>query len=75
MDKTRIQQAMARLAQAEQGRLEAQRAAERELAGVKVPKEAVEALASEFELDKKAAERRLRECKGDLRAAIESYLV
>ena len=56
-------------------RLEAQRAAERELAGVKVPKEAVEALASEFELDKKAAERRLRECKGDLRAAIESYLV
>ncbi len=32
-------------------------------------------VAQEFELDKKAAERRLRECGGDLKRTLESFLV
>ena len=47
---------------------------ERELAAVKVAKEDIELIASEYEIDRKAAERRLRECRGDLRAALQSFL-
>lgn len=47
---------------------------ERELAAVKVSADDVKVLAAEAEVDAKAAERRLRECGGDLEAALESYL-
>lgn len=47
---------------------------ERELAAVKVAPGDVDLLAAEAEVDKKAAERRLREHGGDLVAALKSYL-
>ncbi len=47
---------------------------ERELAAVKVAAADVEVLAVELEMDKKAAERSLREAGGDLRRALEAYL-
>ncbi len=47
---------------------------ERELAAVKVTKEDIDLIATEYEIDRKKAERRLRECKGDLRAALRSFL-
>lgn len=47
---------------------------ERELAAVKIAKEDVEVLAEQVEVDAKAAERRLRECGGDLGRALKSYL-
>ena len=48
---------------------------EKELAAVKISKEDVDVIASEFEVDKKLAERRLREHKGDLVAALKSFLL
>jgi NACalpha-BTF3-like transcription factor len=47
---------------------------ERELASVKISKEDVEVLAEQVEVDAKAAERRLRECGGDLGKALRSFL-
>ena len=47
---------------------------EKELAAVQINAEDVEVIAAEFALDKKVAERRLRENKGDLEAALKSYL-
>ncbi len=47
---------------------------ERELASVKISKDDVEVLAEQVEVDAKAAERRLRECGGDLARALRSYL-
>lgn len=41
---------------------------------MKVAAADVEVLATELELDKKAAERSLREAGGDLRRALEAYL-
>ena len=40
-----------------------------------VAKEDVELLAAQFDLDKKGAERTLREAKGDVRAAMRALLV
>lgn len=47
---------------------------ERELASVKISKDDVEVLAEQVEVDAKVAERRLRECGGDLARALRSYL-
>ena len=47
---------------------------ERELAAVKVDAADVDLLAAEAEVDKKQAERRLRECGGSLVEALKSYL-
>lgn len=47
---------------------------ERKLAAVKVVQEDIDALAVEAEVDKKAAERRLREHDGNLVAALKSYM-
>ncbi len=47
---------------------------ERELAAVKVSPTDIDLLAAEAEVDKKQAERRLRECGGSLVAALKSYL-
>ena len=46
----------------------------KELAAVKVQREDVELVALEFEVDKKLAERRLREHAGDVKAALVSFL-
>lgn len=45
---------------------------ERELAAVKVESGDVELIAAEFEIEKKAAERHLREAGGDVKAALRS---
>ena len=47
---------------------------EKELAAVQINSGDVDVISSEFALDKKVAERRLREMKGDLEAALKSYL-
>ena len=47
---------------------------EKELASVKIKQADVNVLVNEFEISKKAAETRLREQRGNLHAAIESYL-
>jgi len=73
-DTKRIQQAMAALAAQQHAARELQRQKDRELAAVKISPEDVDLIATEFEMDKKLAERSLREGKGDVRAAIESLL-
>ena len=47
---------------------------EKELAAVKISPEDVALIASELELPQKQAEVRLREHRGDVRAALESFL-
>ncbi|XRB00314.1 HYPK_UBA domain-containing protein [Pycnococcus provasolii] len=54
--------------------LEAQQARERELAAVKIDRSHVDVIADELLVDKKVAERRLREHGGDVVKAIRSYL-
>lgn len=73
-DTSKISQAMAALAAQQHASLEAQRQRDRELAAVKVAQEDIELLVAEFELDKKAAERKLRENKGDAKLTIEALL-
>jgi len=47
---------------------------DKELAAVKLRKEDVEVIVTEYEVERKLAERRLREHGGNLRAALESFL-
>lgn len=42
---------------------------------MKVASADINTIATELEVDKKLAERRLRECEGDLKAALKSFLV
>lgn len=65
---------MAALASSQKASKEAQMQREKELAAVKVNKEDIDVIASEFEMDKKAAERRLRENGGDLEKALHALL-
>lgn len=65
---------MAALAAQQHAAREAQRLREKELASVKVAQEDIDLLAKEFELEKKKAERALRESKGDVKVAIQSLL-
>ena len=74
-DTKKIQQAMAALAAQQRATMEAQRQREKELAAVKVAAADIALIAAEFELDKKKAERALRENKGDLKTAIEALLL
>ena len=66
---------MVALAEADKANREALRQREKELAAVQINPEDVQVIASEFVLDKKVSERRLREMKGDLEAALKSYLM
>ena len=74
LDENKVHKAMVALAEADKANREAQRQREKELAAVKINAEDVEVIANEFALDKKVAERRLREMKGDLEAALKSHL-
>ena len=71
----KVQEAMARLIAEEEERAKALKAREKELAAVKLSDPAdVELVAAELELDKKAAERRLREHGGDVLAALRTFV-
>ncbi|XP_051125222.1 uncharacterized protein LOC127247433 [Andrographis paniculata] len=74
LDSTRVQEAMASIAASKEADLQAARLREKELAAVKINTADVEIIANELELDKKVAERTLREHKGDAVAAIRSLL-
>jgi NACalpha-BTF3-like transcription factor len=73
-DTSRIKEKMAALAARESLAKEAQRQREKELAAVKIRAEDVEVLASQFEMDKKKAERELRVAGGDLKTAVTTML-
>lgn len=47
---------------------------EKALAAVKIKQEEVDIIASEFEVDRKTATKALRASRGDLAAALESFL-
>lgn len=74
LDSTRVQEAMASIAASAEADLNAMRMREKELAAVKINMADVEIIANELELDKKVAERTLREHKGDAVAAIRFLL-
>lgn len=74
VDTVKVQNAMAALLASQKAHIEEQRQRERELASIKINNEDALLIATEFELDHKAAERRLRECKGDVLAALKSFL-
>ncbi|CAL5337968.1 hypothetical protein ACSBR2_013678 [Camellia fascicularis] len=74
LDSTRVQEAMASIGAAKEADLNAMRLREKELAAVKINAADVDIIANELELDKKVAERTLREHKGDAVAAIRSLL-
>ncbi|CAI9776195.1 unnamed protein product [Fraxinus pennsylvanica] len=74
LDSTRVQEAMASIAASKEADIQAARMREKELAAVKINAADVDIIANELELDKKVAERTLREHKGDAVAAIRSLL-
>ncbi|KAK9724953.1 hypothetical protein RND81_05G111000 [Saponaria officinalis] len=74
LDSSRVQTAMASIAADAEADANAQRIREKELAAVKINAGDVDIIANELELDKKVAERTLREHKGDAVAAIRSLL-
>ncbi|KAK4759331.1 hypothetical protein SAY87_022462 [Trapa incisa] len=74
LDSTRVQEAMASIASTAEADRNAMRLREKELASVKINAGDVDIIANELELDKKVAERTLREHKGDAVAAIRSLL-
>ena len=65
---------MADLEASQRASKEAQLAHEKELAAVKINKEDVDVIAIEFEMDKKMAERKLREHGGRLQDALKALL-
>ena len=67
-------QAMANLASSQAADKEAKRQRERELAAVKINKEDVDVIALELEMDKKVAERKLRENGGSLLDTLKACL-
>ncbi|XP_065863818.1 uncharacterized protein [Euphorbia lathyris] len=74
LDSTRVQEAMASIAASADADWNAMRMREKELAAVKINAADVDIIANELELDKKVAERTLREHKGDAVAAIQHLL-
>lgn len=74
LDANRVKAAMEAMAAAQKADKEAQRRREKELAAVRIQGDHVDVIAGEFEVDKRAAERRLRECGGDVVAALKSFL-
>eukprot|EP00878_Enallax_costatus_P004447 GHUV01004687.1.p1 GENE.GHUV01004687.1~~GHUV01004687.1.p1 ORF type:complete len:113 (+),score=45.50 GHUV01004687.1:171-509(+) len=74
LDENKVKQAMAALARSQKADKEAQLKRERELAAVKVAAADIDVIATEAEVDKKLAERRLREHGGNLLEALKSFL-
>ncbi|XP_022722257.1 huntingtin-interacting protein K-like [Durio zibethinus] len=74
LDSSRAKSAMASIAASAEAEKNAMRLREKELAAVKINAADVDIIANELELDKKVAERTLREHKGDAVAAIRSLL-
>ncbi|XP_042020608.1 huntingtin-interacting protein K-like [Salvia splendens] len=74
LDSTRVQEAMASIYASKEADIQAARLREKELAAVKINAGDVDIIANELELDKKVAERTLREHKGDAVASIRSLL-
>eukprot|EP00239_Pterosperma_sp_CCMP1384_P003178 CAMPEP_0197858768 /NCGR_PEP_ID=MMETSP1438-20131217/32804_1 /TAXON_ID=1461541 /ORGANISM="Pterosperma sp., Strain CCMP1384" /LENGTH=152 /DNA_ID=CAMNT_0043475027 /DNA_START=92 /DNA_END=546 /DNA_ORIENTATION=+ len=74
LDKGRVQEAMMKLAEQTKEHRAKELERERELAKVQIKAEDVALIAEEFELDKKSAERVLREHDGDVRKTL-SFLV
>ncbi|KAK9845705.1 hypothetical protein WJX81_000106 [Elliptochloris bilobata] len=74
LDHAKAEKAMANLNAAQQAKREAQLSRDKELSAVKLRKEDIELIMKEYEIEKKLAERRLREHSGNLRAALESFL-
>ncbi|KAK4425963.1 hypothetical protein Salat_1790300 [Sesamum alatum] len=74
LDSTRVQEAMASISASKEADIQAARLREKELAAVKINAADVDIIVNELELDKKVAERTLREHKGDAVAAIRSLL-
>lgn len=74
LDSTRVQEAMASIAASSEADAYATRLREKELASVKINAGDVDIIANELELDKKVAERTLREHKGDAVSAIRHLL-
>jgi NACalpha-BTF3-like transcription factor len=73
-DTGKVKQAIQQIAEQQAASREAKRQHQRELAAVKVQQGDIDLLVAEFELDKRKAERHLRECKGDLKTALESLV-
>ncbi|KAE9455114.1 hypothetical protein C3L33_12987, partial [Rhododendron williamsianum] len=74
LDSTRVQEAMASIYAAKEADLNAMRMREKELAAVQINAADIDIIANELEVDKKVAERTLREHKGDAVAAIRHLL-
>ena len=74
LDSARAKQAMASIMQAQKVASEAELAHERELAAVTISQPDVDLIAQEMELDKAAAERALREAKGDVTVALNTLV-
>ena len=74
LDSARAKKAMASIMQAQKVATEAELAHERELAAVTISQPDVDLIAQEMELDKPAAERALREAKGDVTAALNTLV-
>ena len=74
LDSAKAKQAMASIMQAQKVATEAELAHERELAAVTISQPDVDLIAEEMELDKPAAERALREAKGDVTAALNTLV-
>ncbi|KAL7144332.1 hypothetical protein ABFS83_07G005200 [Erythranthe nasuta] len=74
LDSTRVQEAMASISASKEADIQAARLREKELAAVQINAADIDIIASELELDKKVAERTLREHKGDAVAAVRSLL-
>ncbi|KAH7842573.1 hypothetical protein Vadar_006826 [Vaccinium darrowii] len=74
LDSSRVQEAMASIYAAKEADLNALRMREKELAAVQINAADIDIIANELEVDKKVAERTLREHKGDAVAAIRHLL-
>ncbi|RAL38572.1 hypothetical protein DM860_002550 [Cuscuta australis] len=74
LDSSRVQSAMASISAAKEADLQVMRMRENELAAVKINAGDVDVIANELEVDRKVAERTLREHKGDAVAAIRHLL-
>ncbi|TMW97424.1 uncharacterized protein [Solanum lycopersicum] len=74
LDSSRVQTAMASIYASKEADLQAMRLREKELAAVKINAADIDIIANELEVDKKVAERTLREHKGDAVAAVRHLL-
>eukprot|EP00270_Netrium_digitus_P008070 TRINITY_DN2391_c0_g3_i2.p1 TRINITY_DN2391_c0_g3~~TRINITY_DN2391_c0_g3_i2.p1 ORF type:complete len:114 (+),score=38.17 TRINITY_DN2391_c0_g3_i2:172-513(+) len=74
LDSRRVEQAMASIAAAADADRNLQRLREKELAAVKIDASHVVLIENELMVEKKVAERTLRECRGDPVAALRHFL-